>query len=91
MGSYDGAETCEFVGLYLLNQPQKIIPPHLIGLYRDDGLAIIPAANGSKMDKLRKQISDMFKKEGLKITVTTKLVDVVKLRCTKGDEGNKKV
>ena len=48
----------------------------MIGLYRDDGLAIIPAANGSKMDKLRKQISDMFKKEALKITATTKLVEV---------------
>ena len=76
MGSYDGAETCELVGLYMLHQLQQIIPPHLIGLYRDDGLAIIPAANGPKMDKLRKQISDMFKKEGLKITVTTNLVEV---------------
>lgn len=37
MGSYDGAETCELVGLYLQSQLN-----HLninVGLYRDDGLA----------------------------------------------------
>ena len=38
MGSFDGAETCELIGLYLLSQLQ-----HLninVGIYRDDGLAI---------------------------------------------------
>ena len=38
MGSFDGAEICELVGLFLLSQLQ-----HLninVGLYRDDGLAI---------------------------------------------------
>ena len=32
MGSYDGAETCELVGCYLLSQ---------LKLYRDDGLAVL--------------------------------------------------
>ena len=40
MGSYDGAETCELVGCYLLLQ-LKQIPNIDIGLYRDDGLAIL--------------------------------------------------
>ena len=40
MGSYDGAETCELVGCYLLSQLTKI-PEIDIGLYRDDGLAVI--------------------------------------------------
>ena len=38
MGSFDGAETCELVGSYLLSK----LTPELgnnIGLYRDDGLA----------------------------------------------------
>ena len=38
MGSWDGAEVCDLVGLYLLSQIS-----HLklnIGLYRDDGLAV---------------------------------------------------
>ena len=40
MGSYDGAETCELVGCYLLSQLNQI-PGIEIGLYRDDGLAIL--------------------------------------------------
>jgi hypothetical protein len=38
MGSFDGAETCELVGSYLLS---KLAPEYGndIGLYRDDGLA----------------------------------------------------
>ena len=38
MGSHDGAEACELVGLYLLSQLAGLGVP--IGLYRDDGLAI---------------------------------------------------
>ena len=41
MGSYDGAETCELIGTYILDQIKNIIPKEDIGLYRDDGLAII--------------------------------------------------
>ena len=40
MGSYDGAETCELVCCYLLSR-LKEIPGVEIGLYRDDGLAIL--------------------------------------------------
>lgn len=38
MGSFDGAETCELVGLYLLSQLQHLNID--VGLYRDDGLAV---------------------------------------------------
>ena len=44
MGSFDGAETAELVGLYLLDKVKKILPN--AGLYRDDGIA---------MDRLNKQ------------------------------------
>ena len=40
MGSYDGAETCELVGCYLLSKLTQI-PEIDIGLYRDDGLAVL--------------------------------------------------
>ena len=40
MGSYDGAETCQLVGCYLLSQ-LKQLPGIEIGLYRDDGLAVL--------------------------------------------------
>ncbi|GFR92822.1 hypothetical protein ElyMa_000876800 [Elysia marginata] len=38
MGSFDGAETCELVGLYLLSQLQHL--EIKVELYRDDGLAV---------------------------------------------------
>ena len=37
MGNFDGAETCELVGLFLL--PQLTHLDVNVGLYRDDGLA----------------------------------------------------
>ena len=39
MGAPDGAELCEFVGLYLLHEVKNGIPDINLGLYRDDGLA----------------------------------------------------
>lgn len=38
MGSYDGAESCELVVVYMLNSLKRIC--NEIGLYRDDGLAV---------------------------------------------------
>ena len=39
MGSYDGAETCELIGVYMLS----LIAPKFkdeVGLYRNDGIAV---------------------------------------------------
>ena len=89
MGSYDGAESCELIGLYMLHLLQQIIPAHLIGLYRDDGLAIIPEANGPKLERIRKQITKIFKTEGLRITTETNLHIVDFLDVTLNlDNGN---
>ena len=41
MGSFDGAELCELVGLYLLNKIKPLLGTGNVGLYRDDGLAIV--------------------------------------------------
>ena len=41
MGSYDGAEVWELVRLYLLGKLELLIVTKNVGLYRDDGLAII--------------------------------------------------
>ena len=35
MGSFDGVEVCEMVGLFLLHQLEQVIPKQNIGLYRD--------------------------------------------------------
>ena len=47
-----------------------------VGLYRDDGLAIVKNASGPQMDKLRKKIVAMFKKYDLKITTETNLSSI---------------
>ena len=64
MGSFDGAEVCELVGLYLLDKLSKLLGKDNVGLYRDDGLA----ASGPVLDKMRKNIITLFKNEGLGIT-----------------------
>ena len=74
MWSNDGAELCEFVGVYLLGKLSNIIDRKDNGLYRDDGLASIQDANGPKFDHLRKNIIAFFQNEGLKITIDTNLI-----------------
>ena len=63
MGSYDGVEVCELVGLYLLGKLAPLIGTKNVGLYRDDGLAVIHQANGPKKDRIRKDIIAYFKSE----------------------------
>ena len=75
MGSFDGMEVCELVGLYLLNMIKPLLGSSNVGLYRDDGLAIVHKANGPKVDRLRKDIISLFKDEGLSITIDTNLIE----------------
>ena len=67
MGSYDGADSCELVGSFLLNQ---ITTKHgnNFGLYRDDGLGI---SNKSPREVkiIKKDLCAIFRKHGLKITI----------------------
>ena len=41
MGSYDGAKTCELVGVFILKSLEDKIDKQDIGLFRDDGLMIL--------------------------------------------------
>ena len=67
MGSYDGAETWELVGCYLLSQ-LKEIPGIDIGLYRDDGLAILQQTP-KEIERVKKEICKIFAQNALKITI----------------------
>ena len=89
MGSLDGAETCEIVGLFILNMLKSEINQDNLGLYRDDGLAIIKNANGHTLDNLRKRIIRIFKNEGLKITIETNLSSTEFLDVTLDLRNNK--
>ena len=74
MGSYDGAEICDIVGLYMLSQLQNLNLD--IGLYRDDGLAV-GNQNPREMDKIKDKICKVFKENELSITINAnqKVVD----------------
>ena len=76
MGSFDGAEVCELVGLYLLDKLALLLGRENVGLYRDDGLAIVNFASGRKVDQLRKEIIAIFKNEGLQISIIGNLTTV---------------
>ena len=77
MGSYDGAEICELVGLYILYFLGKVYGIQNVGLYRDDGLSCLHKISGSASDKIRKDRIRTFRENfGLKITITTNLKTV---------------
>ena len=73
MGSYDGDEICELVGLFILNHLGKSFGKENIGLYRDDGLAIIKNKSARLADKARKELHKAFEQFGLKITAESNL------------------
>ena len=73
MGSYDGAEICELVGLFILNHLGNSFGKENIGLYRDDGLAIIKNKSARLADKTRKELHKAFEQFGLKITAESNL------------------
>ena len=54
MGSFDDAEVCGLVGLYLLNKSKPLLGSSNVGLYKNDALAIVHKSNGPKVDRLRK-------------------------------------
>ena len=71
MGSFDGTEMCELARLYLLNKIKPLVGTSNIELYRDDGLPVVHKANGSKLDRLRKDIISLFMGVRLSITIDT--------------------
>ena len=70
MGSYDGAEICELVGLYILLVLGEKYGKDKVGLYREDGLACFGNINGSQAEQIRKEFISIFKTE-FKLTITS--------------------
>ena len=73
MGSFDGAEVCELVGIYILCFLAKLINKKDCGLYRDDGLLILRNVNGQQIDRMCKKIIKTFKDINFAIDVETNL------------------
>ena len=76
MGSWDGAETCELVGSFILDSLKDILPLTHVGLYRYEGLAIINETP-REAEKLKKKLCKRFRDMGLQVTanVNTTVVD----------------
>ena len=70
MGSYDGAETCELIGLYILAQLKPLNVN--VGLYRDDGLAVCNKPP-REVENIKKEICKIFEENDLKITIQANL------------------
>ena len=51
MGSFDGAELCELVGLYLLSKLETLLGKPAVGLYRDDGLSEKPVRTQTRQNQ----------------------------------------
>ena len=66
MGSFDGAECCEIVGLFLLEELSEL--GVLVGIYRDDGLCVSDRS-AQEVEEIKKQMSAIFRKYDLEITV----------------------
>lgn len=69
MGSFHGAEICDLLGLYLLNQLSALLRDGSYGLYRDDGLAVTHKLPPSGLERLSKRIRKVFGDAGFKITL----------------------
>ena len=61
MGSFDGAELRELVGLYILHIFGKKYGKHRINLNGDEGLHCFAYTNGPQADRIRKDVIKIFK------------------------------
>ena len=86
MGSFDGAETCELVGSFLLSQLKEKLGDNM-GLYRDDGLGVTEKSP-RETEKIKKEITTIFKNNGLRITMEANKKSVNFLDVTLNLAGN---
>ena len=81
MGSFDGTEINELVGLYIQSNLENMLLKPTLGLllkpalYWDDGLILLRNLNGQQMDKKRKTFIKIFKDIGFSIDIQTNLTE----------------
>ena len=73
MGSYDGTEIWELVGIYLLFPLANIIDKNNSGLYHNDGLTLLCNVNRQNLDWVWKNVKTIFKEAEFKIEIKTNL------------------
>ena len=87
MGAYDGAEVCELVGMFILSQLSNYCSKAFIGLYRDDGLAVLKNESGPNAEKTKKEFQKIFNEHCLKIEIkcNLKVVDYLDVTLNLND------
>ena len=61
MGSFQDAEVCQIVGLFMLDMLSKLFEKNYIGLYRENALSIFRNYNSHQSDKVGKDLPKLFK------------------------------
>ena len=74
MGSYDGTELCELVGLYLLDLLTKAFGKQNIGLYIDDDLSCFENLSRPDSEKTKNKLFKIFESNGVSMTVECNLI-----------------
>ena len=67
MGAPDGAEVCELVGIFILNEVNQAFPRLDFGLYRDDGLAVHGRIPKRELELTQQKIRGLFQRHGLEV------------------------
>ena len=77
MGTYDRAEICELISIFMLSLLGTKYDSENIGLHRDDGLSIFRNVTGPELEKIKKHIKKIFKEKMLNVIIecTTKIVN----------------
>ena len=71
MGSYDRAEVCELVEIYLLNLLTNKFGKNNIDFYRDDSLSYFQNISGPDSETIKNKTCKIFKEGRLNITVAS--------------------
>ena len=74
LGSFDGAELCELIEIYIQSILAKMTSKNGLGLYRDNSLIVLKNKNGRQTDMIRKKIVKIFKDTNFSIDIN--LIDV---------------
>ena len=69
MSSYDKAETCKLIAIYMLSLIAFKFKDE-VGVYRDDDLAVCKATL-KDIEKVKQEVSHAFRSNGLEITIDT--------------------
>ena len=69
--SYDGAEVCELVRLFILDSLAKKSGKGKVGIFGYDRLAVLKNTTASAGDESRKNVINVFGHFGLKVTAQT--------------------